>query len=82
VARYIKKFGRIGQALGQSEEGGFALLAGYDIVVVDDDLGFAGLINVDDWSAEQLRPYDITTFIRVEPDDVETYRKLNIERKR
>lgn len=84
MARYIKKFGRIGHALGPSEERGFAMWAGYDIVGVDDDLTPAGLINVDGWTDEQLAPYDVTTFARVEPDDVETYKKLGIttERKR
>jgi hypothetical protein len=81
VGRYIKKFGRIGHALGPSEERGFALWAGYDIVGVDADLSAAGLINVDGWSDEQLAPYDVTGFTRVEPGDIETYRKLNIESK-
>jgi hypothetical protein len=78
VSRYIKKFGRIGHALGPSEERGFAMWAGYDIVGVDGDLSRAGLINVEGWSDEQLAPYDVTTFVRVEPDDAETYRKLGI----
>jgi hypothetical protein len=78
VARYIKKFGRIGFALGPSEERGFAMWAGYDLVGVDRDLSHAGLIKVEEWSDEQLAPYDVTTFTRVEPDDVATYRKLGI----
>ena len=84
MARYIKKFGRIGHALGPSEERGFALWAGYDIVGVDEDLTAAGLINVDGWSDEQLAPYDVAGFTRVEPGDIETYKKLGItiERKR
>lgn len=81
MARYIKKFGRIGQALGPSEERGFAMWAGYDIVGRDDDLRGAGLISVDGWTAEQLAPYDVTTFTRVEQDDEATYRKLGIEGK-
>jgi len=80
--RYIKKFGRIGHALGPSEERGFALWAGYDLVGVADDLSTSGLINVDGWSEAQLEPYGVTTFTRVEPHDDETYRKLGIERKR
>jgi hypothetical protein len=80
VSRYIKKFGRIGQALGPSEERGFAMWAGYDIVGVDDDLSAAGLINVERWSGEELAKYDVTTFVRVEPDDLETYRKLGLKR--
>ncbi len=81
MSRYIKKFGRIGHALGPSEERGFAMWAGYDIVGRDDDLSAAGLINVDGWTESQLAPYGVTTFTRVEPDDGGTYRKLGIERK-
>jgi len=82
MARFIKKFGRIGHALGPSEERGFALWAGYDLIGVDADLSSSGMINVDDWSDAQLGAYGVTTFIRVEPDDEETYRKLGVERKR
>ena len=83
MSRYIKKFGRIGHALGPSEERGFAMWAGYDIVGVDDDLTSIGLMNVDSWPDETLAPYGVTAFTRVEPDDIETYRKLGIpERKR
>jgi hypothetical protein len=81
VARYIKKFGRVGQALGPSEERGFALWVGYDIAGIGDDLSAAGLINVEGWTDEQLAPYGVTTFVPVEPDDEPTYRKLGIERK-
>lgn len=80
VARYIKKFGRIGFALGPSEERGFAMWAGYDLVGIDRDLTDAGLIRVEDWTEEQLAPYDVTSFTRVEPDDDETYEKLGIRR--
>ena len=80
MSRYIKKFGRIGYALGPSEERGFAMWAGYDIVGVDEDLSALGLINVDAWTEEQLAQHDVTTFIRVEPDDHATYEKLGIRR--
>ncbi len=84
MSRYIKKFGRVGQALGPSEERGFALWVGYDIAGVDDDLSAAGLMKVDGWTEEQLARYGVTTFAPVEPDDEETCRKLGIdvERKR
>jgi len=81
MSRYIKKFGRIGFALGPSEERGFAMWAGYDIVGVDDDLSALGLIKVDGWTDAELAPYDVTTFARVEPDDTDTYRKLGIARR-
>jgi hypothetical protein len=82
MSRYIKKFGRVGYALGPSEERGFVLWGGYDLAGVDDDLTEFGLLRVEGWTDEQLAPYGITTFIRVEPSDDETYRKLGIERKR
>ena len=81
MSRYIKKFGRVGHALGPSEERGFAMWAGYDIVGIDHDLSGSGFVNVDGWTAEQLAPYGVVSFIRVEPGDHETYRKLGIERK-
>ncbi len=81
MARYIKKFGRIGHALGPSEERGFAMWAGYDIPGCDLDLTAAGLIRVEGWTEEELAPYEVSTFTRVEPDDEATYRKLGITRK-
>jgi hypothetical protein len=82
VSRYIKKFGRVAQALGPSEERGFAMWVGYDIEGVDDDLSAVGLMKVEGWTDEELERYGVTTFARVEPDDQETYQKLGIERKR
>ena len=82
MARYIKKFGRIGYALGPSEERGFAMWAGYDIEGVDADLTHAGLIKVDGWTDEQLAERGVTSFTRVEPGDRELYEKLGLERER
>lgn len=82
MSRYIKKFGRIGFALGPSEERGFAMWAGYDIVGVSDDLSDLGLIKVDDWTDLQLQDRGVTTFTRVEPDDAGLLQKLGIERTR
>ena len=62
VGRYIKKFARIGQALGPSEERGFALWVGYDVAGVTKDLSELGFIHVDGWSDEQLARYDVVTF--------------------
>ncbi len=78
MARYIKKFTRIGSA-GPTEERGFAIWAGYDIVGVEDDLSAYGLIKTTDHEADAR---GVTTFLRVEPDDDATYAKLGIERKR
>ena len=78
MSRYIKKFGRIGHALGPSEERGFAMWAGYDIVGVDGDLSAAGLVNVEGWTAERLAEYGVTAFARVGPHDLTMYRKLGI----
>ena len=80
MARYIKKFTKIGSA-GPTEERGFAIWAGYDIVGVDGDLSAHGLLNVDGWSDEELAARGVVTFLRVEPDDERTYAKLGIERK-
>ncbi|HEX9985172.1 MAG TPA: hypothetical protein VGF69_18085 [Thermoanaerobaculia bacterium] len=74
MGRYIKKFGRIGYALGPSEERGFALWVGYDIEGVDDDLSHAGLEKVDGWDEERLTELGVTTFVPV------TLEKLGIER--
>jgi hypothetical protein len=81
MGRYIKKFTRIGSA-GPTEERGFAIWAGYDIVGVEDDLSSQGLTRVDGWLAEELAARGVRTFLRVEPDDRATYRKLGIERER
>jgi hypothetical protein len=78
MSRYIKRFSRIGHALGPSEERGFELWAGYDLVDVDGDLSAAGLTRVDDWSEEELSRYGVTTFLRVERGDKATYEKLGI----
>ena len=80
MARYIKKFTRIGSA-GPSEERGFAIWAGYDIVGVEEDLSEQGLIRVDDWPEERIAEHGVTTFFRVEPHDERTRQVLGIERK-
>ena len=78
MALYIKKFTRLGSA-GPTEERGFAVWAGYDIVGVDDDLSAYGL-----WKAEEHEneARGVTQFVRVEPHDAALYAKLGIERKR
>lgn len=76
MGRYIKKFRRIGHALGPSEERGFAMWVGYDIEDVNEDLSGQGFIRVDGWTAEQLAPYDIVTFKPV------TAAELGIEREK
>lgn len=81
MARYIKKFTRVGSA-GPTEERGFAIWAGYDIVGVDEDLSAQGLLNVDEWSEAEIAARGVAAFLRVEPDDDATYAKLGIERKR
>ena len=81
MARYIKKFTRIGSA-GPTEERGFAIWAGYDIVGVDEDLTAYGLLNVDGWADDEIRARGVTACLRVEPEDDATYAKLGIERKR
>jgi hypothetical protein len=48
---------------------------GYDIVGVDADLSDLGYIKVEGWSEEQLAPYEVATFMEIEPE------KLGIGRK-
>ena len=76
--KYIKKLTRIGSA-GPTEERGFAVWAGYDIVGVEDDLSAFGLLKADE---NEIAAHGITTFLRVEPDDDAIYAKLGIERNR
>jgi hypothetical protein len=80
MARYIKKFTHIG-SVGPTEERGFAIWAGYDIVGVEADLEDVGLVRVDDWPAGEIAARGVTVFVRVEPDDEATYRKLGITRR-
>jgi len=77
MSRYIKKF-KSTIALGPTEERGFALWVGYELIGVDDDLSDAGLVKVDDWSEEMLRERGVTAFTRVEPGDAEMYAKLGL----
>lgn len=79
MSRYIKKFKSLPSA-GPSEERGFAIWAGYDIVGVDADLSARGLLRVDGWSDEELAARGVVTFLRVERDDAALYAKLGIER--
>jgi hypothetical protein len=81
MARYIKRFSRVGHVLGPSEERGYGVWIGYDIAGVDDDLSPIGLIRVDDWTEEALAQRGVTGFARVEPDDAATYERLGIGRK-
>lgn len=80
MARYIKKFKRIG-SMGPTEERGFAVWVGYELVGVDEDLSEYGLIPVDDWPEARIAEHGIATFARVEPDDETTYAKLGIPRR-
>lgn len=80
MGRYIRKLTRI-PSMGPTEERGFAVWAGYDIVGVEDDLTEQGLIRVDDWPQERIDAHGIAVFARVEPHDAATYEKLGIGRK-
>ena len=77
MARYLKKFTRVG-SMGPTEERGFAVWAGYDIVGVDDDLSQHGLIRIGDAPAN----HGVTIFAHVEPDDEAMYEKLGLPRRR
>lgn len=80
MGRYIKKFKRVG-SIGPTEERGFAVWAGYELVGVDDDLSEADLIRVDGWPEDRIAEHGIVTFARIEPDDEATYAKLGVRRK-
>lgn len=79
MSRYIKKFKSLPSA-GPTEERGFAIWVGYDIVGVDADLSAQGLLKADGWSDEELAARGVAGFLRVEPDDAALYGKLGIER--
>lgn len=74
----MKKFKRTGMSLGPSEERGFGIWIGYDIVGCDHDLSSRGFERADDWSDEKLREHGVTTFVRVERNDVELREKLGL----
>ena len=80
MARYVKRFSRIGHALGPSEERGFALWVGYELVGVDEDLSAYGLVKVDTLPPGELERLGVVAFARVEPDDAAMYEKLGIVR--
>lgn len=71
MARYLKKFTRVG-SIGPTEERGFAVWVGYDIVGVDGDLSEYGLIRIEDAPPG----HGVTLFTAVELE------KLGIERTR
>lgn len=79
MGRYIRKLTRIG-SIGPTEERGFAIWSGYDIVGVDEDLSAHGLTRVDGWSDERLAEHGITQFTRVERSDAAMYEKLGLRR--
>lgn len=66
VSRYIRNVARVAASLGPTEERGFRVWVGYDIVGVDDDLSEHGLIRVDGWSDEQLAERGVTSFTPVD----------------
>ena len=77
MSRYIKNVARVASSLGPSEERGYAMWVGYDIVGVDDDLSSLGLLK-----ADEHEDRGVTAFTIVEPDDVAMYEKLGLRRTR
>jgi hypothetical protein len=77
MARYIKKFSRVG-SLGPTEERGFALWVGYELEGVDADLESAGLVKVDGWSADELKRHGVTSFKHVPREDALMRAKLGV----
>jgi hypothetical protein len=80
LARYIKKYTRIG-SMGPTEERGFGVWAGYDLRGIDEDLSAIGLIPVEDWPEDRIAAHGVTSFTPVEPDDHVTLEKLGVRRK-
>jgi hypothetical protein len=77
MARYIKKFSRVG-SLGPTEERGFALWVGYELEGVDADLDSAGLVKVDGWSEDELARHGVTSFTHVPRDNAPMRAKLGV----
>jgi hypothetical protein len=73
MSRYIKNVARVASSLGPSEERGYAMWVGYDIVGVDDDLSHLGLLKFD-----EADDHGVTGFTLVEPDDMAMYEKLGL----
>lgn len=78
MARYIKRFARVGHSLGPSEERGFALWVGYDIEGASGDLSHVGLTAADGLSPEELHERGVTSFVHVGADDEELRSKLGL----
>jgi hypothetical protein len=78
MARYIKKF-KSTLALGPTEERGFALWVGYQIEGISGDQTAAGLVNVDDWSEDQLRERGVSSFTIVTLNDHAILNALGLE---
>jgi hypothetical protein len=79
MARYVRKFGRIGHALGPSEERGFALWVGYDIESPPADPAHLGFIAVDDWPQEKIDELGVKSFVIVRAHDQDLRRKLGLQ---
>ena len=75
MSRYIKNVAKVAASLGPSEERGYAMWVGYEIVGVDDDLSALGLLKAEDGDDR-----GVTTFTVVEPDDAAMYEKLGLRR--
>ena len=73
MSRYIKNVARVASSLGPSEERGYAMWVGYDIVGIDADLSPLGLLK-----ADEAGDRGVTHFTVVEPDDVAMYEKLGL----
>jgi len=75
MSRYIKNVARVASSLGPSEERGYAMWVGYEIVSVDEDLSHLGLLKV-----SEAGDRGVTTFTIVEPEDEAMYEKLGLRR--
>ena len=73
MARYVRRFSRVGHSLGPSEERGFAIWVGYDVEGMDDPAAY-DLVDVDGWSDIQLEEIGVATFKRVTAEELKRWK--------
>lgn len=75
MARYVRRFSRIGHSLGPSEERGFELWAGFEIEQLDGDPADYCLLDASSMSAEDLARLDVVTFRQVTEEELRSWKK-------
>lgn len=75
---YIRKFSKASVSLGPSEERGFGLWAGYELVGIEEDLSALGFTNVSSWTTHQLAQHGIVAFTTVDGSDRQLVERLGL----